>query len=117
MEPTDFTASPRTGKAIDFVYRSSFYERPMLDLGGKHFTVHDSSALGAHRADASALEMSDASLSAALLTLGSSVSADEDSPGQGVEFGKDGYPVIWMKFSRKQDDSRVEVKPYRYVFL
>ena len=94
----------------------------MLDLGGKHFTAHDSSALGVHRADASALELSDASLSAALLTLGQ---ADDDSiygadgAGEGrtgFEFDKDGYPVLWMKFSRsKQDDSRVEVKPYRCV--
>ena len=114
MEPTDFTSTPRTGKAMDFVYRCGFYERPMLDLGGKHFTVHDSSARGVHRADASALEMSDASLSFALLTLGSG--EDEDSTGahrQSVEMGKDGYPAIWMKFSRKQDDARVDVKPYR----
>ena len=39
MEPTDFTATPRSGKAIDFIYRMSFFERPMIDLGGKHFTV------------------------------------------------------------------------------
>jgi len=82
----------------------------MLDLGGKHFTVHDSSALGAHRADASALELSDASLSVALLTLGSGEAGTER---QEVEMGADGYPVIWMKFSRKQDNDRVEVKPYR----
>ena len=115
MEPTDFTSTPRTGKALDFVYRCGFYERPMLDLGGKHFTVHDSSALGVHRADASALEMSDASLSLALLILGSG--EEENYTGaqrQSVEMGTDGYPVVWMKFSRnKQDDSRVEVKPYR----
>ena len=120
MEPTDFAATPRTGKALDFVYRCSLYERPMLDLGGKHFTAHDSSALGVHRADASALELSDASLSAALLTLGqaeddSIYGADGAGEGHtGFEFDKDGYPVLWMKFSRsKQDDTRVEVKPYR----
>lgn len=81
-----------------------------LDLGGKHFTVHDSSSLGTHRADASALELSDASLSTALLTLGS-----EDD---GVfEMGEDGYPVVWMKLNRKQDDAHVEVKPYRFVLV
>jgi hypothetical protein len=110
MEPTDFTATPRTGKAIDFVYRMNLFERPMLDLGGKHFTVHDSSALGAHRADASALELSDASLSAALLSFGSDSMNNEAAP---IEMGKDGYPVVWMKISRKQDDAHVEVKPYR----
>lgn len=30
MEPTDFTATPRSGKAIDFVYRMNFFERPMV---------------------------------------------------------------------------------------
>lgn len=30
--------------------------------------------------------------------------------------GKDGYPVIWMKFSRN-DDSKVEMKPYRVSFV
>jgi hypothetical protein len=102
---------------MDFLYRMNVYERPMLDLGGKHFTVHDSSSVGSHRADASALEMSDASLSAALLTLG----ADDDektgttSAGgqrQGVEMGKDGYPIVWLKVSRKHDET-TEVKPYR----
>ena len=126
MEPTDFTSTPRTGKALDFVYRCSLYERPMLDLGGKHFTVHDSSALGVHRADASALELSDAALSAALLTLGrvddkndkgnSNTDNCVDDGHSAIEFDKDGYPVLWMKFSRnKQGDARVEVKPYRYV--
>ncbi len=31
--------------------------------------------------------------------------------------GQDGYPNIWMKFSRKQDDANVEVKPYRVSFV
>lgn len=118
MEATDFTLWPRPGKAIEFVYRMNFFERPMLDLGGKHFTVHDSSSLGAHRADASALEMSDATLSAALLTIGVGEDAKvEDGATEvqqkGIEMGKDGYPVVWMKFSRNQDDAHVEVKPYR----
>lgn len=115
MEPTDFTSTPRTGKALDFVYRMNFFERPMLDLGGKHFTVYDSSSLGTHRADASALELSDASLSAALLTLGSAEEGNgpDSSRRQDIEMGKDGYPVVWMKLSRKQDDAHVEVKPYR----
>jgi hypothetical protein len=115
MEPTDFTSIPRTGKAIDFVYRMNFFERPMLDLGGKHFTVHDSSSLGAHRADASALELSDASLSAALLLLGTD--EDREERQKIIEMGKDGYPVVWMKFSRKQEDSHIEVKPYRTSFI
>lgn len=113
MEPTDFTATPRTGKAIDFVYRMNLFERPMLDLGGKHFTVHDSSSLGAHRADASALDLSDASLSSALLSFGSENAKNSSDGGSAIEMGKDGYPVLWMKLSRKQDETHVEVKPYR----
>jgi hypothetical protein len=119
MEPTDFTSIPRSGKAIEFVYRMNFYERPMLDLGGKHFTVHDSASLGAHRADASALEISDATISVALILLDSDegVSGETERPSRSiVEMGKDGYPVVWMKFSRK-DDSLIEVKPYRTSFV
>ena len=116
VEPTDFSSAPRTGKAIDFVYRMRFFEDVMVDLGGKHFSVHDSSSLGVHRADASIMEISDASLSVALLTLSSR--EEEPETGQhGVQMGKDGYPVIWMKFSRKQDDAHVEVKPYRTSFV
>ena len=120
MEATDFTSIPRSGKAIDFVYRMNFYERPMLDLAGKHFTVHDSAALGPHRADASALELSDASISVALLLIGSEgkgQSQSDPSSRPVIEMGKDGYPVVWMKFSRKQDDAHVEVKPYRTSFV
>lgn len=121
MEPTDFTSIPRSGKAIDFVYRMNFYERPMVDLGGKHFTAHDSAALGAHRADASALELSDATISVALLLIGAdekpTTAEPDDASRPFIEMGKDGYPVVWMKFSRKQDDAHVEVKPYRTSFV
>lgn len=71
MELSDFNYTPRTGKAIEFVYRSSLFERPMIELGGKRFSMHDSNVLGPHRADASALELSDASLTAALILYGS----------------------------------------------
>jgi hypothetical protein len=121
MEQTDFTSMPRPGKAIDYVYRMSFFERPMIDLGGKHFAVHDSSSLGAHRADASALELSDAALSAALMMMDAGdderAQQDAEAPRQNVEMGQDGYPIIWMKFSRRQDDANVEVKPYRVSFV
>jgi hypothetical protein len=121
MEPTDFTSIPRSGKAIDFVYRMNFYERPMLDLSGKHFTIHDSASLGAHRADASALELSDATISVALLLLGLGETPIQSESGTlaspTVEMGMDGYPVVWMKFSRKQDSTHVEVKPYRTSFV
>eukprot|EP00978_Attheya_sp_CCMP212_P009549 scaffold22590_cov46-Attheya_sp.AAC.4 len=32
MEPSDFNSVPRTGKAFDFVYRMSLFERPVIDL-------------------------------------------------------------------------------------
>jgi hypothetical protein len=112
MEGSDFTMAPRAGKAIEFVYRMSYYERPMVDLNGKHFTVFDSTALGVHRADASALELSDASLSIALEVMASD-SAGSRGQRQHVELGKDGYPVVWLKSSRKQDDVHVEAKSYR----
>lgn len=132
MEQSDFTAAPRTGRALDFVYRMSLFERPMINLGGKRFTIHDSSAQGAHRADASALEISDAALSAALLVIGrdyDDISEDDNgsvttnqtnsSMRNKVELGPDGYPIIWMKYSRKQDDSSTstEIKPYRLSFV
>jgi len=93
----------------------------MVDLGGKHFTIQDSSSLGTHRADASSLEISDASLSAALLMLdareGNRQTDSSGSPQYCVEMGSDGYPVLWMKFSRKGDDAQIEVKPYRLSFI
>ena len=116
MEPADFTSTPRTGKAVDFVFRVGFYERPMVDLNGKHFKVHDASSVGTHRADASALELSDPSLSYSLSLLGE-LEESGSAVRQSVEMGKDGYPILWMKFSRKQDDSQVEVKSIRLSFV
>ena len=135
MEPSDLNAAPRGGKALDFVYRMSLFERPVVDLDGKKFTVHDSSGRGPHRADASALEISDASLSALLLVVGRdweivNESDNNDTPnpsGEGpstsvnyhpVEMGPDGYPMIFMKFSQKQGDKvSFEIKPYRASFI
>ena len=115
MEPTDFTSVPRNGRAIDFVYRMAFFENPMVDLGGKHFTLHDSSTIGTHRADASSLELSDAVLSAALLSF-----TDRDAystGGRPVELGKDGYPIVWMRTNPQQENGKVELKPFRLSFV
>ena len=136
METTDFTAAPRSGKAIDFVYRVALFERPMVDLDGKKFTVHDSTAVGTHRADASSLEISDAALSLALLQIGrdwdhdisGGMTADinegekqeqpQSSRRSTVEVGKDGYPVLFLKYNRKQGDASVtEVKAYRSSYI
>ena len=135
MEHSDFNAVPRSGKAIDFVYKCSLFEKPMVDLAGKRFTVHDSSISGTHRADASALEMSDATLSLALMQVGDDwhipegadpppLQEDAEMPRQpllrrsSVEMGSDGYPIIWMKYARKQGDKNVtEVRSYRTSFI
>lgn len=131
MELTDFNASPRNGKALDFVYRMSLFERPTADLVGKRFTIHDSTGRGPHRADASSLEISDASLSAVFLHIGkdweSILSPRKGEDGRPlkkselqrrVELGPDGYPMIYMKFTTKQGDkSTVDIKPYRASFV
>lgn len=85
MEPTDFNSLPRTGKAMDFVYRMSLFEKPMVELGGKKFTVHDSTIMGAHRADASSLEISDAALSVALLLYGREERGRVAEPGDSFD--------------------------------
>lgn len=88
IEPADFTSMPRPGKAMDFIYRLSFFENPMVDLRGRYFTIHDSAVLGVHRSDASVMEFSDASLSTVLCMIGESagdMNANEtDSGNQGV---------------------------------
>lgn len=129
MEASDFNAVPRSGKAIDFVYRMSLFERPTIDLAGKRFTVHDSAARGHHRSDASSLEVSDASLSSLLLGIGRDFGKEEPGSKEGnvaeysdyrhnVEMGPDGYPMIFMKFSRKSTtEVSTEIKPYRISFV
>eukprot|EP00547_Thalassionema_nitzschioides_P005103 CAMPEP_0194209836 /NCGR_PEP_ID=MMETSP0156-20130528/7824_1 /TAXON_ID=33649 /ORGANISM="Thalassionema nitzschioides, Strain L26-B" /LENGTH=1937 /DNA_ID=CAMNT_0038937073 /DNA_START=10 /DNA_END=5823 /DNA_ORIENTATION=+ len=125
METGDFNAVPRSGKAIDFVYRMSLFERPMVDLNGKRFTVHDSASVGPHRADASSLEMSDAALSMVLLTIGDEWEAQSEDSVCGtqksglsvrsrIEMGSDGYPIVWIKYTRKQGEKNItDVKAYR----
>jgi hypothetical protein len=135
METSDFNATPRSGKALDFVYRMSLFEKPAVDLSGKRFIVQDSAGRGPHRADASSLEVSDASLSALLLAIGRDIETNDAKVGsaessgaiggQGqigyrhrVEMGPDGYPMIFMKFSTKQGDQvTTEIKPYRLSFV
>lgn len=129
MEPSDFHSVPRAGKSIDFVFRMSLFESPMVELSGKKFTVHDSSVLGVHRADASSMELSDASLSIALLTAGDdwehrlSETGDDERSGNGgsvpgVEMGPDGYPIVWIKMQKKQGENvTTEIKPYRASYM
>jgi len=126
MESTDFNAFPRTGKALDFIYRMSLFERPMVDLAGEKFTVQDSSDRGIHRADASSFEVSDASLSYVLLKCGKDygISNQEEqndvktrSGFRNVETGRDGYPVLFLRFSKSGDQAGTEFKPYRLSFV
>jgi hypothetical protein len=123
MESTDFNSMPRTGKALDFVYRMSLFERPVVDLSGKKFTVQDSSSRnGVHRADASSLEISDASLSYLLLYIGKDwIPKEQMANGtlrHKVEAGPDGYPMIFFKATAKTGDQvNTEIKPYRMSFV
>ena len=123
MESVDFVAVPRSGKALDFVYRMSLFEKPVVDLAGKQFTIHDSTARGHHRADASALEISDAILSAILYGIGKEIGRDVHTFDVAeyrhrVELGSDGYPMIFMKFSSgTTDETNSEIKPYRVSFV
>jgi hypothetical protein len=123
VESADFVATPRSGKALDFVFRMSLFEKPVIDLAGKQFTIHDSAAKGHHRADASALEISDATLSAVLYGVGKEFGKDVSNPDVAdyrhkVEMGADGYPMIFLKFSNgASDDTNTEIKPYRVSFV
>lgn len=123
MEPSDFAATPRTGKALDFVYRSSLFGRPVVDLGGKKFIVHDAAS---HRADASALELSDASMSAAIMMRGAcglnmSVSLTSTSDFK-IEVSSDGIPLVLLQASKSnnsptQEQTKEETRPYRPSFI
>ena len=129
MEATDFSAAPRSGRAIDFAYRMSLFEFPTVDLGGKKFTVRDSASEGPHRTDASALEISDPALSVALIVIGNELGSFSNSnnptstDGQiaekarnlsNIEMGADGYPILWLKSKSKEG---VVVKPYRTSYV
>jgi len=126
MESTDFNAFPRTGKALDFIYRMSLFERPIVDLAGEKFTIQDSSNRGVHRANASIFEVSDASLSYVLLKIGkehgtSKYEEQKDYKVRGgfrnVETGPDGYPVLFLRFTKSGDQVGTEFKPYRLSFV
>lgn len=124
MEVADFNATPRTGRAIDFIYKMTLFDQPAIDLAGKRFLIQDSGARGAHRADASAMEITDASLSALLLSIGREYQPQtkEDKSADvfkhDVELGPDGYPMIFMKSSKKEGDQvNTEMKPYRTSFV
>ena len=126
MESSDFNSFPRTGKALDFIYRMSLFEHPAVDLAGEKFKIQDSSNRGIHRADASSLEVSDASLSYVLLKCGKDFGvAKKETQKDGktrtafrnVETGRDGYPVLFLRFSKSGDQGGTEFKPYRLSFV
>ncbi|KAL7497818.1 hypothetical protein ACHAWT_005738 [Skeletonema menzelii] len=128
MEPTDFAATPRTGKALDFVYRSSLFGRPIVDLGGKKFIVHDAAS---HRADASALELSDASMSAAIIARGACGLNVSDSDSStlttnfNIQVSADGTPIVLLRANKSNNNSgsptkegtEEEARPYRPSFI
>lgn len=103
MDSNDFNAIPRTGKAFDFVYRISLYEEPEIELAGKRFVVQDASVLGAHQADASSLELSDAALSTALV-LGEKIEKKHTKHFH-VKCGADGYPMAYFRVTEQQNET------------
>lgn len=121
MESTDFNSAPRNGKALDFVYRMSLFEHPVVDLAGKRFTIQDPTNKGVHRADASSLEISDASLSHLLLYIGKDwgqSSTLQHDVRHGIEMGPDGYPMIFFRINTKVGEKiNTEIKPYRMSFI
>lgn len=123
MEPTDFNASPRAGKAVDFIHRVSLFDRPLVELGGKKFVVHDASALLHHRASASMLELSDAALTAAIILRGSSglnACSQESGPSSfTIKISDDGSPLVLLRASSpgKEHSGKEEARPYRPSFL
>ena len=126
MESTDFNAFPRTGKALNFIYRMSLFERPVVDLAGEQFTIQDSTDRGVYRANASSFEVSDASLSYVLLKCGKDYGItkhEEQRDGntrggfRNIETGRDGYPVLFLRFTKSGDQVGTEFKPYRLSFV
>jgi len=126
MDASDFSLMPRTGRAVDFVYRMSLYERPAVELAGKKIVVQDSAALGAHQADASSLEISDPALSAALLMCDDeAVTESRMNAGNfTIKCSSDGMPLVFMKLGDankshpvSQEKSTTGVRPYRISFV
>lgn len=125
MEPNDFNASPRAGKAVDFIHRVSFFDRPKIELGGKKFVVHDASALLHHRASASSLELSDAALTTAIILRGSTgLNACNIDQGIGsrsfsIKISDDGSPLVLLRASApgKEHGVKEEARPYRPSFI
>lgn len=121
MEPTDFNSAPRSGRALDFVFRMSLFERPVVDLAGKRFTIQDPSHRGVHRADSSSLEISDASISFMLLHAGRDWiqrESSDNSVRHKVEMGPDGYPMMFFRMTTKVGERvNTEIKPYRVSFI
>jgi hypothetical protein len=127
MESNDFSKIPRPGKMSDFVYRLTLYEEPEVELSGIRFIVQDASCLGAHRADASSLEISDAALTTSLL-LGQTYDKRSNTIHH-VKCDDYGVPLVHLKLAdqsvdtssplamknRRQDHN--DFRPYRLSFV
>ena len=117
MEPGDFCSTPRMGRVLDFAHRISLFERPMVDLGGKIFLVHD---ISSPRADASSLELSDASMTAAIILRGSSgLNVSDVSQGAFImKVTDDGMPLILLRADREDSPkNKSDARPYRPSFI
>lgn len=124
MEPNDFNAAPRGGKAVEFIHRISFFERVKVELSGKRFVIHDASSLLQHRASESALELSDAALTAAIILRGPSGlnacnTQGNDQRSFSIRISDDGSPLVLLRASApgKEHNAKEEARAYRPSFL
>ena len=121
MEPNDFCSTSRSGRAVDFAYKTNLYEDPKAELGGKKFIIRDASS---PRADASSLELSDASLTASIIMRGScGLNVCDVTPGNfKIKVCDDGTPLVLLRASREpgsaeSSKSKDEARPYRPSFI
>jgi hypothetical protein len=98
-------------------------------LGGKKFIVHDAAS---HRADASALELSDAAMSAAIITRGArGLNMRDSDPFSlttdfNIQVSDDGTPIVLLRANKsinngsskvKEETEEEEARPYRPSFI
>lgn len=121
MEPNDFCSTSRAGRAVDFAYKTNLYEDPKAELGGKKFIVRNASS---PRADASSLELSDASLTASIIMRGScGLNVCDVTPGSfNIKVCDNGTPLVLLRASRESGSAesskaKDEARPYRPSFI
>ena len=89
----------------------------IFSIFGHKIIVQDAAALGAHQSDASSLELSDATISVALLLCETEESKSKDyQNGFSVKCTPEGMPLLFMKVNDSNQNAKgkaLGVKPYR----